>query len=124
MASLYLDNNLSPLLAGELQALGHTAFHARTLGYRHAKDFEHLVFAARLGAILVTHDLHFALLHGAWRFWTATWGIPEHQSGILIIPDQWSYLLAAAELDQFVRGRGTLIDAAYHWQMGSRWNVV
>ncbi len=55
MASFYLDNNLTPLLAVALRNLGHTAVHVRDLGYRHAKDYEHLIFAAQLGATLITH---------------------------------------------------------------------
>ncbi len=124
MASFYLDNNLTPLLAVALRNLGHTAVHVRDLGYRHAKDYEHLIFAAQLGATLITHDLDFELLHGAWRFWTATWSLSVQHSGILIIPDHWLFPKAASEVHTFVQGRGSLANAAYHWQTSGRWKVL
>ena len=54
MADFYLDANLGPALARDLQGLGYAATTASALGYRHAKDYEHLVFAAQRSEVLVT----------------------------------------------------------------------
>jgi hypothetical protein len=124
VASFYLDNNLPSSLALALRNLGHSAVHVRDLGYRHAKDFEHLMFAAQLGATLLTHDRDYELLHGAWRFWTATWGLPHQHGGILILPDYWLTPQAASEVHGFVQHHGSLINTAYQWQPPGRWSIL
>lgn len=54
-----IDNNLSPLLAEGLKAVGHNAVHLRDLGMQAAADPEVLAHAETQGRILISADTDF-----------------------------------------------------------------
>ena len=62
-----VDNDLSPRFATELQAMGHTATHARDLGMASADDELILMRAAQDDRIVVTQDSDFSALMAAKR---------------------------------------------------------
>lgn len=66
---LYLDENLSPKIAEQLQLRGIDAVSVRALGRLGESDESHLARATRLGRVLVTSDVDFLRL--------ATEGIPH-----------------------------------------------
>lgn len=66
MASLYLDHDVAVRLVPSLAARGHSVRHARDEGQARAGDEAILLYAARQGWILVTHNrADFRLLHAA-----------------------------------------------------------
>ena len=121
MVAFYLDANLSAALAWELRRWGYAAMTAAALGYRHAKDYEHMVFAAQRGEVLVTHDRDFILLHKAWRHWTSVWQVQEHHAGVLIIPDTWLAPKASLEIHAFIQTGQPLVNQAYEWKQQRGW---
>ena len=60
--SLYLDENLSPKIAGQLQLRGIDAVSVRDLGMLGDLDTTHLQKATELGRVLVTGDVDFLRL--------------------------------------------------------------
>ena len=72
----------------ELGAHGDDAGAALRVGKPGNTDLEQLAIARRTGRVFVTHDRAYALLHEAWRAWTAEWGLAEtRHPGIVILPD-------------------------------------
>ena len=59
-----LDMNLSPVIAGQLNAEGHDAVHALNAGYGELSDQEIFARAAAEGRIVVTFDLDFGEIAG------------------------------------------------------------
>ena len=84
MALMYLDEDVSVEVGPMLNRRGHDVIHAHDLNNREVPDTEHLLYAARSGRVMVTHNRRdFEELH---RMWLAlnSWGVMgrEH-AGIL-----------------------------------------
>ena len=56
-ATVYLDHNVDPHLARDLDAHGFDAVAAQDVGMGKATDEEHLRYATSGGRVLITHDL-------------------------------------------------------------------
>ena len=80
--------------------------------------------------MFVTHShADFALLHDAWRRWFIAYDVqpaPTH-SGILVIPQRvpnkgyWLPVLAAREIDTFLRQGLPLVNRLYRWMPSRAW---
>lgn len=57
-----IDNNLSPQVAGRLEAAGHDAIHLRDLGLQAATHHDVMARAAADGRVLVSADTDFGTL--------------------------------------------------------------
>lgn len=123
MAAFYLDHNVAFGIAQFLQARGHRATTARSIGLDTARDDEHFLKAAEQGWILVTHDWHdFFLLHDAWLRWSAAWQVNAEHSGILTIPQHGlSFARAAEELSAFVALGLPLVNELYRLRLPRAW---
>ena len=121
MPDFYNDANIASAMVREFHVFGYTATSARTLGFRHAKDYEHLWIAAQRQSTLVTHDRDFIQLHNAWRYWSAAWQISVQHAGILIIPDRWTAPQAAIAIRTFLQTNPFLINEAYEWRPSGQW---
>ncbi len=126
MASFYVDHDVSQQLARLLQDQGQDTVTARDLGRAAAEDEEHLLWAAQLGRVFVTHnEKHYCLLHRAWLLWLIEWDVtpPRPHAGIAIIPHSRHLPTAAAveELQRLVMTRGTLADRLWVWRVNLGW---
>ncbi|HET8632403.1 MAG TPA: DUF5615 family PIN-like protein [Thermomicrobiales bacterium] len=87
MTDLYLDNDVALQVLPILRAAGHGVWATRDLGRTRASDADQLLFAARNGWTLITHNRgHYVLLHDAWRRWSADWGVRTSHAGIVVAP--------------------------------------
>lgn len=100
MANVYLDNDVTRYLKPELEARGHTTVLTREVpGMATASDGHQLMFAARSGAVIVTHNKKdFELLHDAWRRWSVEWNVVREHAGILIVPQTLNFVVLAEAL--------------------------
>ena len=102
---IYLDENVSPVLATFLRLLGYDVVPTAELGNNGATDVAQLLTAVRLDRVMVSHDLgHVGLVHEAWHAYARRWGVapaPSHP-WLLVIPDSriLSNLDAAQEIHQ------------------------
>ncbi len=121
MASLYLDHDVAVRLVPSLTARGHTVRHARDEGQARAGDEVILLYAARQGWTLVTHNrADVRLLHVAWQYWRAAWRIAEQHADILIIEQRPTDELEPV-LDHFLRTAPSLISTLYEWTRTNGW---
>jgi predicted nuclease of predicted toxin-antitoxin system len=60
--NLYLDENLSPKIAGQLQRRGINAVSVRELGLLGDSDINHLIRASEMGYVLVTTDTDYLVM--------------------------------------------------------------
>lgn len=115
MASLYLDHDVAVRLVPSLPARGHSVRHARDEGQAHAGDEAILLYTARRGWVLVTHNrADFRLLHAAWQCWRAAWRMTEQHAGILIIEQRPTDELAPA-LEHVLKAAPPLTGTLYEW---------
>jgi predicted nuclease of predicted toxin-antitoxin system len=64
---LYLDEDVSVVVAAILRARGFEAMTARDSGQLGRSDFDQLIFAAKVGCVLLTHNrVDFERLHREW----------------------------------------------------------
>jgi predicted nuclease of predicted toxin-antitoxin system len=74
MAALYLDEDVPVELADLLRARGHSATTTRNESRLGRPDPDQLLFTAKNGFVLVTHNRRdFARLHEAWLLWARDW---------------------------------------------------
>ncbi len=110
--------------ASLLQEAGHSAICARELGLESAGDQVQLLTAAQRRCVLVTHNAKdFALLHDAWRLWSATWQVTAIHAGLLIIPQApiWLPDRAAQELVDLVDAGVQFANELYSWHTRRGW---
>lgn len=124
MAALYLDHDVTVRMAAPLRAHGHSVSITRDLGRERDKDDQQLLTAAQNGWILLACNWKdFILLHDAWRHWPRAWHVtpvPEH-AGILIVPQPWPAISAAAEIDRFLQSSPPLTNALYRYTPTRGW---
>ncbi len=121
MASLYLDHDVAERLVPSLAVRGHMVRHARDEGQARAGDEVILLYAARRGWILVTHNrADFRLLHAAWQCWRAAWRITEQHAGILIIEQRPTDELEPVR-DRLLRAAPPLAGTLYAWTRTNGW---
>jgi hypothetical protein len=121
MASLYLDHDVAVRLVPSLAVRGHMVRHARDEGQARAGDEAILLYAARRGWILVTHNrADFRLLHAAWQCWRAAWRITEQHAGILIIEQRPTDELEPVR-DRLLRAAPPLAGTLYAWTRTNGW---
>lgn len=76
MALLYVDHDVSVLVAPLLRAKGHDIVVTSELGLGGESDSNHLLRAAQEGRILVSHNQRdYMLLNRAWLDWTEGWPV-------------------------------------------------
>jgi predicted nuclease of predicted toxin-antitoxin system len=64
---LYLDADIDPLVARQLQTRGYDIVGAHDAGMARASDLEHLVYATHEGRALLTFNIdHFSELYDQW----------------------------------------------------------
>jgi hypothetical protein len=103
MAALYIDEDVSELLAPYLRSLGYDAVNVRQLHQRRLPDYRHLLYAAQEKRIRVTHNgRDFRDLHGAWILWSEAWQAGAEHAGILII-EQRANLTVRSMGDEILR---------------------
>jgi Domain of unknown function (DUF5615) len=120
MASLYLDHDVSAVLAGLLAAAGHDVLTTRAVAHERSGDHEQLLFAAQEGRILVSHIWRdYRLLHAAWQLWSREWEQSTELGGILIV-DQGASARLAEAIGVFVDRGESLENRLYRWHAG-RW---
>jgi hypothetical protein len=77
VVKLYLDTDVDPLVARQLQARGHDVVSAYEVGMAAAADPAHLAYATRKRRALLTFNIgHFATLYEQWWHEGRThWGV-------------------------------------------------
>jgi Domain of unknown function (DUF5615) len=69
------------------------------VGISKANDEDVLLYAARRGRLLLTHNYDdFVLLFRAWHRWGETWQVNQSHAGIIICPQPWSPEIAVPRL--------------------------
>jgi hypothetical protein len=127
VAAFYIDKDVDVSLVPALVVLGHQATTTDELGFDQASDGRQLLAAAEHGWVLVTHNRRdFIVLHDAWRFWTATWGITLDHAGIVVLPRSvhgrtWLAAYAAERVDDLLRSDQFAAGQLFTW---SRTNGV
>ena len=121
MAAFYIDKDVDTALAPALEAIGHQATTTEALGLDQASDGRQLLTAAEHGWILLTHNgTDFIVLHDAWRFWTARWGIALDHAGVIVLPRSvhgrtWVAAYAAEQVNELVRSGQFAAGALFTW---------
>lgn len=122
--SLHGDHNFARPAVELLRGLGYDVVASRELALDRAFDDEQLVFAARSGRVLLTHDIDdFELLHDAWRRWSVDWHVERHHAGILILPQEWPHQRKAREIDAFLHTGPVLVNQLYRWKPSIGWEI-
>jgi predicted nuclease of predicted toxin-antitoxin system len=117
MASLYLDADVPLRLAGLLTSNGHPTRTTQDEDRKTAGDDEQLLYAARQGWVLITHNKDdFLLLHDAWR----RWGMVPSHAGILLMEQAPADELAPAILALLGTNRA-LADELWGWNRRDAW---
>ena len=129
MADLYLDNDVSLVLARLLRQNGHNVIATKEERRSRASDDEQLLTAATRQRILVTHNVaDFVLLHNAWRRWAEAWQLPSAppHSGIVVL-EQGSADGLLPILHSFIAPGVSLANELLRWRRNSgwwRWNLT
>ena len=125
MAAFYADKNIALALVPVLRQFGHSVVSTaeeRRLG---APDPHQLLYAAKRGWTLLTHNRHdFQLLHIAWLYWSNQWGVPRRHAGIAIVEQVRGQSVAdlAQTVHAFVTGRNpALANSLYDWKPTTGW---
>lgn len=117
MAAFYLDEGVSRDVSTRLRLLGHQVDTTDELQRRGSTDDVQLLTAARLSSVLVVHDkADFVLLHGAWLNWSTAWQTSAQHLGILIVPQTWSSVRIAEEIDRHVTRHPVLTNQLWQWE--------
>ena len=90
MASFYLDENVSSVLAVLLRLLGNDVLTTEQLGNKGATDVAQLLTALRTDRVLVSHNrVHMEMLAEAWQAFAPAWNVSPTPCypGLLVIPD-------------------------------------
>ena len=124
VAEFHLDRNVAADVADELAVRGHVVV-PTTLGHN-APDYAHLLRAAQVQAILLTHNgRDFTLLHGAWQRWPPALGVLGWQphAGILVPPrtPQWPPARIAQTIDALLGTGVRLTNTLYEWRPSTGW---
>jgi len=135
-ARFYTDEDIPLALAPLLAAGGHDVVTTHALGRAGMHDGAQLLFAARDGRTLITHnEADYVLLHRPWQLWAEAWrtwpstapgasgaAIPRH-GGILVLP-QYHGLARAVRLDRWQQAIGHLVTSGrpldnelYAWRL-------
>lgn len=125
MGAFYLDENVSRLVAAELELVGQVV--TTTAGERRfgAPDPQQLLYAGERNWTIITHNRHdFRLLHDAWLLWSYQWGKRQPHAGILVLdfyrgqsPSDVAGTIAALLADP-----ATSLDTAlYDWKRSTGW---
>jgi hypothetical protein len=122
MARLYLDHNVQ---AG-LIALGHMAVLTRDQpNMVEASDGHQLLFAAQVGATLLTHDRKdFPNLHDAWRRWQVAWGCGPDHAGIFILDQRVPPDTLVKVVHELITSGQPLTNELYRWTIAGGWQHV
>lgn len=121
MAAFYIDKDVDTALASALQNLDHQATTTEAVGLDQASDGRQLFTAAENHWVLLTHNgTDFIVLHDAWRFWTARWGVQLDHAGIIVIPRSvhgrpWPAPYAAQQVDQLLRSGQFAAGQLFTW---------
>lgn len=119
MAALYLDHDISALVARLLSAAGHDVLATRAIGQERAGDHQQLLFSARQGRVLLSHNWRdYRLLHAAWQLWSTAWGSPAQHGGILIL-DHGDPAVLAEQVEAFIGGSAQARNRLYRFHAGS-----
>lgn len=125
MPTLYLDENVSTLVAGELESRGHVVTTTRGERRLGAPDPHQFLHAAERNWTIVTHDgRHFRLLHDAWLLWSYRWGTRQAHAGILVLQDFKGQTPAdvADAITTLLANPATLLQTAlYDWRHSTGW---
>jgi len=118
VTDLYLDHNISRLLAEQLRDAGYRVVTTRASGMDEAGDERQLLFAATQRWVFLTHDIKdYYLVHDAWLLWSAAWGVTPAHPGILIIPNGVAPAFMAREVDAFLAQRLPLHNTLHEWKI-------
>ncbi len=121
---LYGDHNFARPAVEFLRGFGYDVVASREIAYERAFDDEQLIFAARHGRVLLTHNGDdFDLLHDAWRRWSLEWGVQRSHAGILVLPQEWTHERKAREIDHFLRSGPALANQLFRWRIGTGWEM-
>lgn len=128
MAVLYLDHNVAAELGDILRSLGHSVRTADELGLAAATDDEHLLLSSEQGWTFVTNNKKdFSLLHGAWKRWSAAWGVAPQHFGILVMPQEGRGVLPRSQVAQAIHDRissgAPLVNECYEWRPTTGWQA-
>jgi hypothetical protein len=121
MARFHVDANVAIPFADLLSAQGHDVATARQLSLANAPDDKHLLDAAQANRVVITHnEKDFILLHGAWRRWSAAWGIAAitQHAGILVLPveSRTRSRGQVTAIERLVADRGSLVNELHVWR--------
>jgi hypothetical protein len=123
-APLYANHNFARPAIESLRRRGYDIVASREISLDRAFDDEQLLYAARSGRVLLTHDIEdYQLLHDAWRRWSVDWGVERQHVGILILPQEWAHERKAGEIDRFLRTSPDLANQLYRWQTSTGWQA-
>jgi hypothetical protein len=140
VARFYTDEDIPLALGPLLAAGGHDVVTTRALGRAGVHDGDQLLFAARDGRALITHnEADYVLLHQAWQLWAGAWrnwpptapgapmaAAPGH-GGILVLPQAHSLARAVRlerwrqAIEELVASGRPLDNELYAWRL-ARWD--
>lgn len=127
MADFYFDHNIAVEIAHVIRSSEHTATTAGEIGLASATDDEHLVIAAKRGAVLIMHNRKdFILLHDAWRRWSAEWNVTRRHAGILVVAQLNPTWISrtATEVVTLVETDLSLANMLYIWRPAAGWRQL
>ena len=124
MAELYFDHNISRDVRVLLEQSGHRVLATREIGHERLPDDAQLLFAAKSGRIIVTHNRNdFQMLHDAWLTWPAAFGmsLPAHP-GVLVLDQAPSTTLATVLVDFLdATAAERIANALFWWHRHDGW---
>lgn len=128
---IYLDENVSAHLVGQLTAVGVDAISTNPR-HKGLDDANQLLFARDLGRVFVSHNASdFKLLHRARLLWSDDWNVkplPQH-GGILILPrvqmhDLWQLSRAIRTLVDDIEVAEQAVNRMFAWNLRAGWNEI
>lgn len=120
MADVYLDEDVWLQLADDLRLQGHAVVTYRDHRLRGASDALHLLTAAQEQRVLVTCNRRdFRLLHDAWHYWTAAWGVATQHAGIIVVDQTVPRQAHAVGVLALLAGNRPFQARLYEWRNGA-----